>query len=134
MRCDATAIREPPRDYRPTDLGRDGERFAAGYLERLGLRILARRFRTVAGEIDLIAEDNDTLVFVEVKTRAGLACGSPAAAVDRRKQRRLSRAAAIYLATHGGHDRSCRFDVVEVVRQRDGVLQADLLRNAFEAS
>ena len=100
-------------DYRQS-LGIAGEDLACRELERRGYAIVARRYRTRLGEIDIVADDGATLVFVEVKARADDRCGSPAEAVTRRKQRRLARMAADYLARNGVVDRPCRFDVVGV--------------------
>ncbi len=96
------------------NLGKAGEDLACRELARRGYAILARRYRTRLGEIDIVADDHGTLVFVEVKTRAGERCGSPAEAVTGWKQRRLARMAADYLARQGVADRACRFDVVAV--------------------
>lgn len=99
-------------------LGEIGEAAAADYLERRDYRILERRARTRCGEIDLVAELGALLVFVEVKTRSGLAFGRPAEAVGRAKRRRLCRAAEAWLAWRRMAHRRCRFDVVEVFRER----------------
>lgn len=114
-------------------LGRRGEETAGRHLVSVGYRILERRYRTRAGEIDFIAQDGDTLVFVEVKTRSSLACGRPAEAVDGRKRGRIARAASLYLARHGGPEASCRFDVVEVLEEPGSACRVRLIRNAFEA-
>ena len=115
-------------------LGRRGEQAAAGYLEARGFRILARSFRAAGCEIDLVARDGATLVFVEVKTRASGACGLPAEAVDGRKRRRLSRAAGAYLGRHDARGETiCRFDVVEVEEASGGRLVVRHLRDAFDA-
>jgi putative endonuclease len=100
------------RSTRP--VGQLGEALAAGYLERRGFEILARNLRSRLGEIDLIARSGRTLVFVEVKTRRGRGGGPPQAAVDRRKQMRLARLAAEYLARGRRGPCACRFDVVAV--------------------
>jgi putative endonuclease len=127
-----TIIREKRPPYRRrAALGRSGEAAAGSHLESLGYRILQRRYRTPAGEIDLVAEDDGTLVFVEVKTRSSLGCGRPAEAVDRRKRVRLRRAAALYLLRKR-EVRPCRFDVVEVFETPQGELLASLIRGAFE--
>lgn len=76
-------------------LGRRGERAAEKYLRRHGYRIVTRNFRAAGAEIDLIAMDGDTLVFVEVKTRRNRAAGAPEEAVDARKQSRMRRAAEV---------------------------------------
>lgn len=114
-------------------LGRAGEEAAARWLEGRGMRILARCFRVRGGEIDLVARDGSTLVFVEVKSRSGLSFGRPSEAVDRRKRARLVRAAALYLLAHGGEERPCRFDVVEVLAGPSGRLSVRHLRDAFDA-
>jgi len=120
--------------YRPGGaLGERGEEAAARHLEALGFRILDRRFRTRAGEIDLVAEESGTLVFVEVKTRASDRFGSPAEAVDARKRSRLLRAARVYLTRVSDPDRACRFDVMEVVPGPGNAFRCLLIRDAFEA-
>jgi putative endonuclease len=93
-------------------LGGRGERLAARHLRRRGMRIITRGYRTPHGEIDLIARDGDTLVFVEVKTRRH---GQPAEAVTPEKQRRLTLAALRFLKQHRLLDVPCRFDVVAIV-------------------
>ena len=113
-------------------LGSEGEEAAARHLASLGYTVLARRFRTRRGEIDLVAQDGDTLVFVEVKSRSAAGFGRPAEAVDARKRSRLRRAAEVYLLRHGGGDRPCRFDVLEVFRSPRGDLHCALIRDAFE--
>jgi putative endonuclease len=115
-------------------LGRRGEDAAARYLAGLGYRILERGRRLRAGELDLVALDGRTVVFVEVKTRQGADHGSPADAVDRRKQTRLTRAALAYLKRHRLLDRPSRFDVVSIVWPAE-VVEPDMrhIRGAFEA-
>lgn len=95
-------------------LGLRAEEAVAVYLASRGCEIRARRFRTRRGEIDIVAQDGDVLVFVEVKARSTDGFGAPAERVDARKCSRIVRAAAAYLALTGQHDRVCRFDVVEV--------------------
>lgn len=97
-------------------LGKYGEDFAAGILEAEGCTILERNFRCRAGEIDIIAEKNGELYFVEVKTRRGLTVGRPAEAVTLQKQRRIRTAASLYLQSYGGEqERLCGFHVIEVL-------------------
>lgn len=99
--------------------GEWGEEQAAAFLEAKGYKILSRRFRVTArDEVDLVARQGETLVFVEVKTRKSEAFGRPVSAVDRRKQHCLSRAAVRYLQRLG-KPVNFRFDVVEVVGVRD---------------
>lgn len=112
-------------------LGTEGERAAEKFLRRQRYTIVARNYRCAAGEVDLIALDRSTLVFVEVKTRTQPGFGSPLDAVDRRKQRQIIRAAQYYLVEHRLADRNARFDVVGVW-WAGGRLQCELVRNAFE--
>ena len=95
-------------------LGQSGEDRAAAELERRGYAILERRYRTRYGEIDIIARDGETTVFVEVKVRATGECGTAAEAVTPRKQRRLASMALDYLARPAGTNVPCRFDVVAI--------------------
>lgn len=113
------------------DLGDRGEEAAEGFLRRRGYVIVERNFRCPLGEIDLIALERGTIVFVEVKTRRTHGFGSPAEAVDRRKQQRLRRAAEVYLNRKRLHDRHARFDVVEVYWE-DTVPRCELIANAFD--
>jgi len=94
--------------------GESGENVASRELRRRGYEIIARRYRTRAGEIDLVARDGDTLVFVEVKTRHTHEFGAPSEAVTAGKQRKLALMAADYLARHAAGDVACRFDVVAI--------------------
>lgn len=99
-------------------LGDRGERLAARFLRRRGFSILYRNYRPErGGEIDLVCRDRraKTLVFVEVKTRSSEEHGSPAEAVDQKKQRRIARGAAEWLSALDDPDIPCRFDVVEVI-------------------
>ena len=112
-------------------LGDRGEREAARFLRRRGLRVLAQGYRTARGEIDLIARERDTLVFVEVKTRRS---GTPAEAVTAEKQRRLTLAALHFLRRHGLLEQACRFDVVAIVWPDDrGTPAIEHIRDAFPA-
>src|SRR5881227_3244452 len=95
-------------------LGRTGERLAAEELSHQGYRILEQNFRCSYGEIDLVAEDEHDLVFVEVKTRRGTAFGLPEEAVTLSKRRKLVEVASYYLDLHAQPDRAWRIDVVAV--------------------
>ena len=113
-------------------LGQAGEVAAVRYLERRGLVILARNLRSRRGEIDLLARDGATLVFVEVKARRDRGGDPPEASVDARKRARLVRLALGYLATRRRGEQSCRFDVVGVSLDQDGrVTGVRHLRHAF---
>ncbi len=95
--------------------GRDGEEQVIRYLRRIGYRIIDRNFRCSYGEIDIVAREGATLVFVEVRTRSSAAWGSALETVGSIKQARLSRAAAVYLAKHDHLTfDDCRFDVVGI--------------------
>lgn len=113
----------------PTAAGADAEALAAEFLKRRGLRILRRNFRVRVGEIDLVAEDGDTLVFIEVRSRASHAYGGAAASITMRKQTRIVRAAQLFLATTGA-DRPCRFDCV-LLEGRAPDVRIEWIRDAF---
>ena len=111
-------------------LGRRGERAAEKYLRRNGYRIVARNFRAAGAEIDLVAMDGETLVFVEVKTRRSRDAGAPEEAVDERKQKQIRRAAELFATRYRAAEVTMRFDIIAV----DGSgkrLEIELLRNAF---
>ena len=92
--------------------GRRGEQVAARHLKRCGYLILARNYRAAGAEIDLVALDHSTLVFVEVKFRAGSGFGTPTEAVDFDKRERIRRAARAFAEWRGVPDLPARFDVV----------------------
>ena len=112
--------------------GMQSEQAAATYLQQRGYRILHRNYRIARGEIDLVADHQGALVFVEVKARRSARFGSPAQAVDFRKQERLIHVAKHYLHRYHCGDRSCRFDVVLLTQQASGEVQIELIENAFE--
>lgn len=95
-------------------LGKIGEDLACRELTRRGYAILARRYRKRGGELDIVARDGRTIVFVEVKTRDGLECGSGGEAVTPLKRRRMAAVATDYLARHRLLECACRFDVVAI--------------------
>ena len=109
-----------------------GEEAAAELLRKAGYRIVARNHRCSRGEVDVIAEKGDLLVFVEVRTRATAAFGGPEETVGTRKQRRVVAAARDYLAQRRGPPKAARFDVIAVV---DGPAGPALthFENAFDA-
>ncbi len=111
--------------------GQLGERSARDYLERRGLRFLVANFRSDHGEIDLIVRDQDCLAFVEVKTRSHEEWTRPAAAVNLKRQRRLSRAALDYLRRIRNPDIKFRFDIVEVLLRDGQIHEIRHLPNAF---
>lgn len=112
--------------------GTTAERAASTWLRRQGFRIRHRNYRTKPGEIDLIAIEDDTLVFLEVKARSGSGFGPGSAAVTPKKQRRIARVASLYL-TSTGWQGPCRFDVLAMRSTADGGWRFDLIRDAFRA-
>lgn len=111
-------------------LGAMGERLATRRLRRQGYRIMARNYRVAGAEIDVIAMDGDTLVFVEVKTRTGSGAGRPEESVHGLKQHRIRRAAAIFAHTKAMDDSRMRFDVVAVSRPA-GRWHVEIIKDAF---
>lgn len=99
---------------KPPTLGQRGERAAARFLKRMGYVLVARSARDKAGELDIVAVDGRTIVFVEVKTRSSDIAGHPAEAVDEDKQQRLTRLALRYLKRHDLLEYRWRFDIVAV--------------------
>ena len=116
-----------------TRLGEIGEDLAVRELEARGYAVLARRYRWRGGEIDIIATDGPTVVFVEVKARDGRYFGEAAEAVTALKQQRLVATARDFLARKRLHDVPCRFDVVAVHLDNEKP-HIELFRNAFDAT
>ena len=114
-------------------LGKTGEELAAVELERRGYSIVARRYRTRHGEIDIVAEDGDTVVFVEVKARRTAEFGTAAEAVTVWKQRRLVAMAVDYLARNDLDRRPCRFDVVAIDDAETDQPIITVFRSAFDS-
>lgn len=114
-------------------LGPRGEAAAADYLRGQGYRILVRNYRCAAGEIDIIARQGNTLVFVEVKTRAD-DDPTPEEQVNPRKQRQVTRAARTYLARYGHDQPPARMDVIAVVWPDGGRPSIRHTPDAFEAA
>jgi putative endonuclease len=120
--------------FPPLTLGQRGERAAARFLKRRGFTIVASGERDRLGELDLVAVEGRTVVFVEVKTRTSHGAGHPADAVDLKKQRRLTRIALTYLKRHDLLEYPARFDVVAITWP-DGAKQPEIehYRDAFQA-
>ena len=119
------------RTDRRQNLGKLGEDLACAELSRRGYAILARRYRTKYGEIDIVARDGSTIVIVEVKTRDGRAFGDGAEAVTGRKQRQMLRMGTDFLLRRKLADQPCRFDVV-AVNIEGAVPRIEVYRNAFD--
>ncbi len=114
-------------------LGKHGEELASEFLESAGLRIIVRNYRNKTGEIDIIARDQETLVFVEVKTRKSLTYGQPYEAVSRKKQKQICRLALYYMTRNKLHDQAVRFDVISIVMTSNENPKIEHLINCFEA-
>ena len=95
-------------------MGRAGEKRAVDFLKKKGFKILKTNYRAPVGEIDIIAQDKEVLVFIEVKTRTSENYGLPCEAVDRKKQEKYYKAATLYLQKEQKMDSACRFDVIEI--------------------
>ena len=117
----------------PLELGRRGEELASRFLKKLHYKILEKNFRCKFGEIDIIALQGKTLVFVEVKTRSSPEYGGPQASVTPKKREQLIKVAFFYLQKNRLFDRDARFDVV-AVEFDSGEKRIELIRNAFELS
>ncbi|MET4638535.1 YraN family protein [Mycetocola sp. 2940] len=116
---------------RKDELGRRGEDLAARFLEDAGYRIVARNWRCRQGEIDIIARNTDTLVFVEVKTRSTLAFGHPFEAITTTKLARLRALAALWCAEHRPHATRIRLDAIAVITSRSGPPAIEHLQGVF---
>ena len=112
--------------------GDAGEKAAEELLLRSGYRVVARKHRCPRGEVDLVLERGELLVFVEVRTRATAVFGTPEETVGPRKQQRVLRAARDFLARWRGPPRGARFDVVAVLDRPEGPLLSHI-PNAFDA-
>ena len=111
--------------------GEAGEALAARLLRKRGYRIIETNYRTKLGEIDIIARDGDTIVFVEVKARQTGRFGAPKWAVTPRKQRKISMVALYYLKTTGQSQVKARFDVVSITSAPPHP-EVEIIRNAFD--
>jgi putative endonuclease len=111
--------------------GHRGEDLAVDFLFTKGYRILTRNWRIKAGEIDIIAQDGDMLVFCEVKSRSSTRFGTGAEAVDARKQRKIVQVATLYLQRYRLSNQRCRFDVIEILQPEQDQPQIQHFINAF---
>ena len=111
--------------------GEKSENLAVWYLKKNGYKILEQNYRNRMGEIDIIAKEKKTLVFVEVKSRRSIRYGSPKWAVTPKIQRKISMVALYYLKTTQQTDAKARFDVVAITSNRDEP-QIEIVKNAFE--
>ena len=114
-------------------LGKKGEAFAVKYLKKKGYKIKETNYLTPLGEIDIIATEGGTIVFVEVKTRSDMSFGFPFEAVNRRKQAQIIKSAHYYMLEKKIKEKPLRIDVVSIVAS-GGTMEAELIRNAFDAA
>lgn len=115
------------------ELGRRGEEEAARHLKGLGYRIVGRRERVLRGDIDIVALDGRTVVFVEVRSKSDTLHGHPAETVGPQKQRRIAELAAAYIRRHRLEDQSVRLDVVAVTFPAAGKPVIEHYQNAFDS-
>ena len=113
------------------DLGKLGEELAFKKIKRIGYKCLARNYRCPLGEVDLIAKDGDTLVFIEIKTRKGKSIGYAKEAVDARKRRQLSKVALTYIKANDCWHMRSRFDVV-AINFNNNKREIEIIKDAFE--
>ena len=113
-------------------VGNRGEELATAFLERNGFAIIERNFRCKGGEVDIVASEGKTLVFVEVKSRKTMTYGVPQLAVTPFKQRQISKAALTWLARNYRHDSPARFDVIAILLSSDHQHQVEHIKNAFD--
>lgn len=115
------------------NIAKIGETFAAEHLEASGYKILNQNYRYQRGEIDLIAKQDNRIVFVEVKTRRSLKYGLPQGAVTIKKQRQISKVALAYLQSENLMDSPCRFDVIAIILSpQSEILKLEQIEGAFD--
>lgn len=115
-------------------LGALGENLACKYLEDTGYSIIERNFSCRAGEIDIIAFEGETIVFIEVKTRVSEAFGMPSEAVSAAKQKKLVKAALYYMQKKQLFNYMSRFDVIEIIMNGESDCQVNIIKDAFQYS
>jgi putative endonuclease len=131
----SSALTPPPTEPSRKAKGGHGEDLAADYLCVHGYRLLDRNVRLKRGEIDIIAQEDKTLVFVEVRTRQGQSQGLPEESITPRKQRTLRNLALEYLQAHDLNEALCRIDVVAIELGPNGLpTRISLIKNAVEGS
>lgn len=113
-------------------LGEEGEEIAVAFLKGRKYAVLERNFRCKCGEVDIVARDGKTLVFVEVKTRRSQVFGPPQASVTPFKQRQIAKAALAWLASKKMQDAPARFDVVAIILREHEVPRIEHITNAFD--
>ncbi len=120
-----------PRGTDRIQLGRRGEKLARKFLQKQGYRLLQSNYNTSGGEIDLVMRDDNTIVFVEVKTRRSEKFATAESAVNYRKQKHLISAARKFIRVYRFNDHPCRFDVVAIIAPENGKPIISHYQNAF---
>ena len=113
------------------NIGKIGEDLAANFLIEKGYQIIERNYRFSHGEIDIVAKQNETLVFVEVKTRNNLEYGEPEYAITKNKQRQVRKMAELYLYDKDISDTDCRIDVITILLKKKTEYKINHIENAF---
>jgi len=113
------------------ELGKRGEDEACNYLKKQGYKIMERDFRCRFGQIDIIAEDESTLCFIEVKSRSSHSFGHPEEAITKAKRSRIKKISEYYMLLHKINNRDCRYDVVAIIELKNGKRKINLIKNAF---
>ena len=111
--------------------GDKGEELACRFLQKNGYQIIKRNWRYSHGEIDIIAKENNTLVFIEVKTRYNLEFGAPELAVTKSKQSQIRKMSEAYLYINEITDQECRIDVIAILLLGNNTPQINHIKNAF---
>ena len=112
--------------------GKYGEEHAAVFLKQKGYTVIEKNYRQPCGEIDIIARDGETLVFIEVKTRRTTSFGSPFEAITDRKKRQIARTAQDYLCRKKQTNKPARFDVIGIVLLKGQEPHIEIIKNAFD--
>lgn len=113
------------------ELGKNGERIAQEYLKKRGYKILERNYRTKYGEIDIIAQQDSSIVFVEVRTKQSPNFGPPQLSITKSKRNQIMRTALAYINESMISDQPCRFDVIAITLDSSGT-KIEHIENAFE--
>jgi len=113
-------------------LGQDSENFAVEFLQKNGYTIIQRNYRIRGGEIDIIAKENDTLVFIEVKSRTSTRYGHAIESLSHQQQKRLYKTAITYLHEHKMKNQRARFDVVAIQKNQYPGTEIRLIKNALD--
>lgn len=117
--------------FSPYELGKSGEDTALRFLKRKKYDVIEKRFRLFRGEIDIIAYDRKTLVFIEVKTRRSLHFGLPEESVTPSKQKQIKKIAQGFLTLNNLHNIECRFDVLSLIYDQNKGYSVCHIKNAF---